>query len=109
MAEAFERIWEAVAAIPPGATLSYGEVARRAGLPRRARMVGSALGAAPRELALPWHRVILASGRIAFPPGSKLFRKQAELLRREGVLVDKKGGVSSGEPASLDAELWGPD
>lgn len=107
--EAFQRIWECVAAIPAGSVMSYGDVARRAGLPRRARMVGQALGAAPRELKLPWHRVILASGRLAFPAGSRHFKRQAERLQAEGVEVLADGRVVTAQTdITLDEALWGP-
>jgi methylated-DNA-protein-cysteine methyltransferase related protein len=101
-----QRIWAAVAAIPLGRTASYGAVARAAGLPGRARMVGRALGAAPATLKLPWHRVITASGRIAFPRGSRLYAEQARRLKREGLAV-AAGRVRVVQPRSLDALLWG--
>ncbi len=82
-AQAMARVWQVVRAIPRGATASYGEVARRAGLPRRARWVAVALKAAPATLRLPWHRVIGANGRIA----SHLATRQLERLRAEGVLA----------------------
>lgn len=110
MSENYERIWKVVADIPVGNVLSYGEVARRAGLPRRARLVGQALGAAPKALKLPWHRVILSSGRIAFSPGSKPYLKQAKLLRAEAVKISDKGEVFAPlHKPSLDEVLWSPE
>jgi methylated-DNA-protein-cysteine methyltransferase-like protein len=109
-AEALERIWRAVAAIPPGKVDSYGGVARRAGLPRRARLVGHALKVAPRELGLPWHRVLNASGRISFPEGSEAHALQRRRLEAEGVRF--KGARVAREALSdegnLDRLLWGP-
>ena len=35
----------------------------------------------------PWHRVLRADGRIAFPPGSRSFREQVRRLAGEGILV----------------------
>ncbi len=49
--------------IPPGATLSYGEIAKRLGDPTRARAVGQALGANPFPLVVPCHRVLAANGK----------------------------------------------
>ena len=77
-----------IAAIPRGRVASYGQVARLAGLPKNARMVGPALGAAG-GLKLPWHRVMNAQGRIALPPSSRGYREQSRLLREEGVIVTK--------------------
>ena len=76
-----------VCAIPRGRVSTYGAVARAAGLPGRARQAGYALKVAPRSLNLPWHRVVAAGGRIAFPAGSTAHREQARRLRAEGVRV----------------------
>jgi O-6-methylguanine DNA methyltransferase len=83
-AEALELIWRTVVAIPRGEIATYGGIARRAGLPGRARMVGHALKVAPRALALPWHRVVAAGGRIAFPKGSRQYAEQATPAARRG-------------------------
>jgi methylated-DNA-protein-cysteine methyltransferase related protein len=42
---------------------------------------------APRELNLPWHRVVGAGGRIVFPPASREYQEQARRLRAEGIPV----------------------
>jgi methylated-DNA-protein-cysteine methyltransferase-like protein len=103
---ALEAIWRVVAALPRGRVTTYGAVAARAGLPRRARLVGHALKVAPRALALPWHRVVGAGGRIAFPAGSAHFREQRRRLQAEGVEV-LRGRVSLPRADDLDALLWG--
>lgn len=64
---------------------TYGEIARAAGVPGGARLVGYALHRAPEGLALPWHRVINAQGRISLPPGSAAHEEQRRRLRAEGV------------------------
>lgn len=108
--DALQRIWRAVAAIPRGCVDSYGGVARRAGLPGRARLVGHALKVAPEHLDLPWHRVLNASGRISFPQGSPGYALQRRKLRAEGIRF--KGARVVRDPrqddASLDRLLWGP-
>jgi methylated-DNA-protein-cysteine methyltransferase-like protein len=90
---AFQEIWAVVGAIPRGSVSSYGAVARAAGLPGRARMAGRALRESPKEMKLPWHRVVGAGGKIVFPPSSLHHREQARRLRAEGVVV-KAGRVS---------------
>ena len=82
-----------VAAIPFGATASYGEIARRVGAPRAARAVGGAVGRNPIGLLIPCHRVIAADGTIGGYGGDawgsreeRLEIKRA-LLRREGVEI----------------------
>jgi methylated-DNA-protein-cysteine methyltransferase related protein len=102
-----ERILAAVRAIASGSVASYGEVARRAGLPRRARLVARVLSN-NEDPGLPWHRVLRADGRIAFAPGTRGFREQCARLRREGVVV-KAGRVRMAAAGDdLDALLWGP-
>lgn len=91
---ALEALWQVVCAIPRGRVSTYGAVARAAGLPRRARLAGYALRVAPRDLNLPWHRVVGAGGRIVFPSGSREHKEQARRLRAEGV------SVTSGRVAS---------
>lgn len=104
-----QRIWKAVAAIPRGEVASYGAVARRAGLPRRARLVGHALKVAPASLKLPWHRVLNSQGRISLPAGSKAHRMQRRLLEEEGVAF-RNGRVDLSRSAGLDLDalLWKP-
>ncbi len=102
-------IRKAVRAIKRGTFASYGEVARRAGLPGRARLVGTVLRESGDDARLPWHRVTGSGGRIAFPSGSRNAREQIRRLAREGVaargnrVVPKK---SESSPRTLDALLW---
>lgn len=64
-AGAFERaVYAVTRSIPPGATLTYGEVARRVGQPGAARAVGRALGANPTPIVIPCHRVVGAGARL---------------------------------------------
>jgi methylated-DNA-protein-cysteine methyltransferase-like protein len=102
-------IRKAVRAIKRGSFLSYGEVARRAGLPGRARLVGQVLRDAGDVARLPWHRVTGAGGRIAFPAGSTSAREQLRRLAREGVKIKGNRVQVERTPAntrSLDALLW---
>jgi methylated-DNA-protein-cysteine methyltransferase-like protein len=100
----FQEIWAVVGAIPRGSVSTYGAVARAAGLPGRARMAGRALRESPKEMKLPWHRVVGAGGKIVFPRTSLNFREQARRLRAEGVAV-KEGRVS--REAIRDLETLG--
>jgi methylated-DNA-protein-cysteine methyltransferase related protein len=84
---ALQAIWHVVSSIPRGRAATYGDVARAAGFPGRARQAGYALRRSPPSLRLPWHRVVGAGGRIVFPPGSVSHREQARRLRAEGVAV----------------------
>lgn len=105
--DAARRIFAAVRAIPVGEVAGYGEVARRAGLPGRARLVARLLSTA-REAGLPWHRVLRSDGRIAFPPDSAGYLEQGARLRAEGVAVVHGRVTMRIAGSSLDETLWGP-
>ena len=102
-----EAILRVIRSIPRGCVASYGEIALRAGLPRRARLVGRVLGDYS-ALNLPWQRVLRSDGRIAFAPGSRGWREQRARLLEEGVSV-RNGRVNVarfGWQRDLDAQLW---
>jgi methylated-DNA-[protein]-cysteine S-methyltransferase len=58
------KVFEATRAIPPGQTLTYGDIAARIGEPGAAQAVGQALGANPFAPVVPCHRVLAAGGRM---------------------------------------------
>jgi methylated-DNA-protein-cysteine methyltransferase-like protein len=100
-----------VESLPRGRVSTYGLVAARAGLPRRARLVGRVLSQLPAGTDVPWHRVVGAGGRIAFPPGSRANREQRARLAREGVptlrgRVDMDRNGWHGPAGDLDRLLW---
>jgi methylated-DNA-[protein]-cysteine S-methyltransferase len=59
-----KRIYTALRDVKPGRTVTYGELAKKAGKPNAARAVGSAMAKNPIPLIVPCHRVIRADGRI---------------------------------------------
>ncbi len=85
--EKVRRIWQTVAVVPKGKVASYGQIADLAGLPGRARLVGKALGLAPKEMKLPWYRILRSSGQLAFKQGSGNAERQKGLLQEENVLI----------------------
>lgn len=86
-----QRIWLTVCAIPAGRVATYGDVAERAGLPGAARRVGAALRKLPADTAVPWYRVVNASGRSSLPPGAQGADRQRARLAEEGVLLGSGG------------------
>ena len=104
---AADRILAAIRAVPRGQVAGYGEIARRAGLPGRARMVARLLSDND-DASLPWHRVLRSDGRIAFPGDSPHFTEQVQRLRAEGVVVDNGRVRGLKAAASLDEQLWAP-
>ncbi|QCF26424.1 MGMT family protein [Hydrocarboniclastica marina] len=82
-------IWSVVCQIPSGRTASYGEVARRAGVPGLARYVGRTLAQLPPGSQVPWHRVVNAQRRISFSLDSPQGQEQKLRLEAEGITVEK--------------------
>ena len=90
----YEKIYAVVRRIPRGRIASYGQVAKLAGLPGRARQVGYAMYALPGGSDVPWQRVVNAAGAISRRriPGAEL--SQRILLEREGVRFGPRGRIS---------------
>ena len=86
--------------------VTHKRIAERAGVSRS--MVSQVL-AGNDDPALPWHRVLRADGRIAFPPGSAGFEEQCRRLRAEGVTVAQGRVKRQPGGQDLDAAVWGPD
>lgn len=76
-------LYTALAAIPAGRVVTYGQLASLAGRPGAARWVGSVLNKLPADTQLPWHRVVAAGGRIALPALEA--QEQCRRLAAEGV------------------------
>ena len=104
---AAEKILAAIRAVPRGQIAGYGEIARRAGLPGRARLVARMLSEND-DPKLPWHRILRSDGRIAFPPDHTQFAEQQQRLRAEGVRIQNGRVLGLRAAASLDEILWAP-
>jgi methylated-DNA-[protein]-cysteine S-methyltransferase len=106
----FQRaVWDAVAAIPFGATASYLDIAHTIGRPDRVRPVGAAIGANPLLLVVPCHRVVGSDGALVGYAGG-LHRKRRVLELEAGA---RQGGtaVTAALPAAglahrVDALDW---
>lgn len=80
----FQReVWRAMLSIPPGKTMSYGEIARKIGCPGAARAVGQACGANPIPVLIPCHRVLASGGRLGGFSGGLDWKRR--LLGLEGL------------------------
>jgi methylated-DNA-[protein]-cysteine S-methyltransferase len=80
-----QKVWNALANIPAGTTMSYGALAAGIDMPKAIRAVGHANGSNPISVVLPCHRLIGADGSLV-KYGGGLERKRW-LLRHEGVEV----------------------
>lgn len=84
-----QRVWQALARIPYGSVVSYGDIAVELGMGREhARAVGGATGRNPISIIVPCHRVLAGNGALTGYAGG-LHRKQA-LLALEGAPVGAK-------------------
>jgi O-6-methylguanine DNA methyltransferase len=81
------RVWTELREIPFGETVSYTELARRAGKPHAVRAAGAANGKNPISILIPCHRVVGLDGSLT-GYGGGLGRKQA-LLELEGARVSR--------------------
>jgi methylated-DNA-protein-cysteine methyltransferase-like protein len=95
-------LYAALAAIPKGRVVTYGQLAELAGLARAARWVGRQLSQLPEGSSLPWHRVIAAGGRLSLVAGSPAGDEQRARLRDEGVTV-------CGNQVDIRRHRWRPD
>ena len=93
-----ERVWRAVAQIPPGRLATYGQIAELIGAYGCARQVGWALRRLPLPSEVPWQRVVNAKGCISWSlsrEGSDWM--QRDLLIAEGIPVDGQGRLPLAE------------
>ena len=88
------RVWQALQAIPPGETITYGTLARRIGAPSAVRAVAAACGANPVAVIVPCHRVVGADGRLT---GYRwgLARKRRLIAREAGPADDGEGNTGA--------------
>lgn len=77
------RVYTALFAVPYGETITYGELARRAGQPAAARAVGGIMARNPLPIILPCHRVIAANGALTGYSGGAGIATKVFLLNHE--------------------------
>ena len=91
---ATEQLYAALANIPQGKVVTYGQLAALAGRPKAARWVGQVLKKLPEDSTLPWFRVINSQGKISFPLDSEPAKQQAKLLRADGIDVSDNNKIN---------------
>jgi methylated-DNA-protein-cysteine methyltransferase-like protein len=87
----YEVIWNIVKEIPSGKVATYGQIADLVGLEGHARFVGYALHGTPRNVNIPWHRVINSQGKISLSGPSA--KKQRKLLEAEKIVFSPSGKI----------------
>lgn len=95
-----KRVYAVARKIPPGETLTYGEVAERLGDKLLARAVGQALGENPCPIVMPCHRVLAANGKSGGFSASGGVDTKLKLLTIEGA---QPGGPTLFENLPLQA------
>ena len=86
--ELHRQILEVIALVPYGKVASYGQIAKLAGLPKHARLVGYVLKHLDKESQIPWYRVINSQGKISVTRmNEKGNNVQQDLLEAEGVYL----------------------
>jgi O-6-methylguanine DNA methyltransferase len=82
------RVYEVARTIPPGRTLSYGDIAAQLGARGAARAVGQALGHNPFPIVVPCHRVLAAGGKIGGFSAEGGTMTKRRMLAIEGLLLN---------------------
>jgi methylated-DNA-protein-cysteine methyltransferase-like protein len=86
--ELHRQILEVIALIPYGKVATYGQIAKLAGIPKHARLVGYVLKHLDKESSIPWHRVINSQGKISVMRiNEKGGNIQQQLLADEGIYL----------------------
>jgi methylated-DNA-protein-cysteine methyltransferase related protein len=83
-----EAIFLALAQIPAGKVITYGNLAKLAGMPNGARLAGRLMCELPAGSSLPWHRVINSQGKLSLPENSDSYSEQIRRLQKEGIQIN---------------------
>lgn len=98
--ELYQQILEVVSRIPYGKVASYGQVAKMAGLPKHARLVGTVLKQLAADAQIPWYRVVNAQGKISL---AKLNAQGQNIQQLK--LMDEGVGLENGK-INLNRYQW---
>jgi methylated-DNA-[protein]-cysteine S-methyltransferase len=91
------RVYETVRTIPPGASLSYGEVAAKAEAQGAARAVGQAMRRNPFSILVPCHRVFAAGGKIGGYSANGGIATKLKLLSLEAAAAEGAAALFEGD------------
>jgi methylated-DNA-[protein]-cysteine S-methyltransferase len=89
--EFHRKVYEIARTIPPGRTMTYGEIAKRLGVPHESREVGQALGRNPIAIIVPCHRVLGADGKMGGFSASGGVATKRRILEIEGAAALSAG------------------
>src|SRR5215208_6016533 len=90
-ADFHRKVYDVARTIPPGQTMTYGEIAKRLGVPHESREVGQALGRNPIAIIVPCHRVLGADGKMGGFSASGGVATKRRILQIEGAAALSAG------------------
>ena len=91
-----KRAYAIARTIPPGQTMTYGEIARRLGEPQESREVGQAMGKNPIAIIMPCHRVLGADGKMGGFSANGGVATKRRILEIEGAAAISAGPLFAG-------------
>jgi methylated-DNA-[protein]-cysteine S-methyltransferase len=97
--EFHRRVYEVARTIPPGHTMTYGEIARRLNAPHDSREVGQALGRNPIAIIVPCHRVLGADGKMGGFSATGGVATKRRILEIEGASALAAGPLFEAVPS----------
>ena len=90
------KVYEVARTIPPGQTMTYGEIAKKLGAPHESREVGQALGRNPVAIIVPCHRVLAANGKMGGFSATGGVDTKRRILEIEGAAALGAGPLFAG-------------
>ncbi len=99
------KVARALRRVPPGRTVTYGELAKRVGAPGAARAVGRVMAANPLSLLVPCHRVLPASGGLGGFSATGGVALKARLLHAEGYVFSEAMRAGLAHLSRVDRKL----
>jgi methylated-DNA-[protein]-cysteine S-methyltransferase len=96
--EFHKQIYGVARTIPPGHTMTYGEIAKRLGVPHESREVGQAMGKNPVAIIMPCHRVLGADGKMGGFSATGGVAIKRRILEIEGAAAVGAGPLFVGLP-----------
>ena len=89
--EFHKRAYEIARKIPAGQTMTYGEIAKRLGVPHESREIGQAMGKNPIAIIMPCHRVLGADGKMGGFSANGGVATKRRILEIEGAAAVSAG------------------
>jgi methylated-DNA-protein-cysteine methyltransferase related protein len=93
LTEFSEKVMTTVRKVPRGKVATYKQIAGLCGKPHGSRGVAWILNSSSKKYGLPWQRILSSKGRISFKAGTRNYRLQMMLLKKEGIRFKDNGDI----------------